>query len=904
MYSHFRKSVKHAASLLIVFPLFAILHSCSDRHFITSPSYRQTVETDLAARTEALSGNFSMDSVLSLCRNGAEQEAMRFLYAYMPIGDVADYPASLYLEGVRSAFRARAEMPWGKDVPEDLFRHFVLPLRVNNENLDASRTDFYAELKDRVRSLSMYDAVLEVNHWCHEKVIYTPSDIRTSTPSATVRTAYGRCGEESVFTVAALRSVGIPARQVYTPRWAHTDDNHAWVEAWVDGTWHYLGACEPEARLDVAWFSSTALRGLLMHTKVFGSYLSGSEDVISRTRCYTEINVTSNYAPVARVNVTVLGTDGNPVKDAVVEYKIYNYSEYFSAITARTDSLGRSSATFGFGDITVWCSDGERFGYAKVTVKEGGSSVTVVLDKDSSYTGYEDADIVPPAEGKAKVVLTEEERIANARRLAEEDSIRSVYTSTFATEADAVAAFGETMGRNYLKYLVAARGNWREISAYLSASAGYGQNATELLALISEKDFRDTPASILLDHIANFRYTGDNAILKEYVLNPRIAEELLSPYRSFFLKEAENGAFGETVTPESILALASRVRVADEYNPQAIPVSPSGVYRLMAADRHSRDIFAVAAFRTFSIPARIEEVSGKLQYHDGHRWVDVDLDAGHGAVSVSPKGKLLLSYAGQEHIDNPKYETHFTISRIEGGRLFPLSFTDREGREGSMTWKGVFGQGPVELDCGQYMMLSGTRMASGKVLATMTFFRIEKGRTTRAVLKMREDSKDLQVIGSMNVEAKYRPVSVANSEWNASKTGKESSEVPVQTSILETVGRGFFVMGFLKANHEPSNHAIRGFFQDVPPRPLLLLYADEDEYGKYLTGGFPECPDGISFGIDEGDTILNAVCKELKIAAPEYPVIVIADSFGRIVYLSEGYNIGTAGHVVRLLKGL
>ena len=111
MYSHFRKSVKHAASLLIVFPLFAILHSCSDRHFITSPSYRQTVETDLAARTEALSGNFSMDSVLSLCRNGAEQEAMRFLYAYMPIGDVADYPASLYLEGVRSAFRARSEMP-------------------------------------------------------------------------------------------------------------------------------------------------------------------------------------------------------------------------------------------------------------------------------------------------------------------------------------------------------------------------------------------------------------------------------------------------------------------------------------------------------------------------------------------------------------------------------------------------------------------------------------------------------------------------------------------------------------------------------------------------------------------------------------------------------------------------
>ena len=73
----------------------------------------------------------------------------------------------------------------------------------------------------------MYDAVLEVNHWCHEKANYQPSDARTSSPLATVKTAYGRCGEESTFLVAALRSVGIPARQVYTPRWAHTDDNHA-----------------------------------------------------------------------------------------------------------------------------------------------------------------------------------------------------------------------------------------------------------------------------------------------------------------------------------------------------------------------------------------------------------------------------------------------------------------------------------------------------------------------------------------------------------------------------------------------------------------------------------------------------------------------------------------------------
>ena len=168
----------------------------------------------------------------------SEEDYLDFLYQYMPLPDKADYPRDFYVENVRATLKARAEMPWGKIIPEREFRHFVLPIRVNNENLDRSRIEFYKELAPRVKNLPLKDAVIEVNHWCHEKVTYRPTDGRTSSPMAAVKTAYGRCGEESTFLVAALRSVGIPARQVYTPRWAHTDDNHAWVEAWWtdDGT--------------------------------------------------------------------------------------------------------------------------------------------------------------------------------------------------------------------------------------------------------------------------------------------------------------------------------------------------------------------------------------------------------------------------------------------------------------------------------------------------------------------------------------------------------------------------------------------------------------------------------------------------------------------------------------------
>ena len=116
-------------------------------------------------------------------------------------------------------------------------------MRVNNEHLDSARVVFYKELKDRVKTLSLQDAILEVNHWCHEKAIYTPSDARTSSPLATVRTAYGRCGDGIHISGCRSPFGGHSGATGIYSRWAHTDDNHAWVEAWADGKWYFLGTC-------------------------------------------------------------------------------------------------------------------------------------------------------------------------------------------------------------------------------------------------------------------------------------------------------------------------------------------------------------------------------------------------------------------------------------------------------------------------------------------------------------------------------------------------------------------------------------------------------------------------------------------------------------------------------------
>ncbi|MBR0269337.1 MAG: transglutaminase domain-containing protein, partial [Prevotella sp.] len=287
--------------------LIALLTFCSlstwaqtaATHFISDADYRAKVEKAFEEKMQLVGPQFFNTDGLAL--NSEEQEALRFLYAYMPIADITDYPTAFHAANVRTAFEARREMAWGQQVPELLFRHFVLPTRVNNEALDQARQVFYKELKERVGHMPMKDAILEVNHWCHEHVTYQPSDARTLSPLACLKTAIGRCGEESTFTVTALRSVGIPARQVYTPRWAHTDDNHAWVEAWADGEWFFLGACEPEPVLNLGWFNAPASRALLMHTRAFGDY-NGPEEVMLRTSNFTEINLIDNYGSTGRTD--------------------------------------------------------------------------------------------------------------------------------------------------------------------------------------------------------------------------------------------------------------------------------------------------------------------------------------------------------------------------------------------------------------------------------------------------------------------------------------------------------------------------------------------------------------------------------------------------------------------------
>ena len=878
---------------LLLFVLFAGISCNKQQHFISDEAFRAEVENDFQAKQAALP-NGNLFPVFDQQMTPDEREALTFLYAYMPIGDITDYDGQLYLDNIRSSFRARVEMPWGDSIPEDIFRHFVLPVRVNNENLDESRMVFYEELKDRVKGLSLYEAVLEVNHWCHEKVIYTPSDARTSSPLASVKTAYGRCGEESTFAVAALRSVGIPARQVYTPRWAHTDDNHAWVEAWVNGKWYFLGACEPEPVLNLGWFNGPAYRGMLMHTKVFGKY-NGPEEVMDVTDGYTEINVIDNYAPTAKATITVVDENGQPVAGADVEFKIYNYAEFYSVANKKTDAAGKTFLSAGKGDMLAWATKDGKFGYSKVSFGKD-NDLTITLDKKPGDIETVTLDIIPPVDGSIAAEVTDEQKEANAKRLHEEDVIRGKYVATFYTEEKA-EALAKELGIDPLKtadFMIGSRGNWREIEKFLRVTpADKRSMAMDLLNVISAKDLRDTPASVLIDHLDNVQVV-QSSLFTEYILNPRVANEFLTPYRKFFVANVDPAWVEKAKADPQLIVdwVKENISINDKLNPQRIPVMPMGVWNSRVADKGSRNIFFVALCRSLGIPARIEPVARKVQYAKGLNWVDVDFDAAE--QTVAKQGKVVASYQPIKALQDPKYYSHFTIAKVlPTGKLQTLNFEAGDvDMGGGDTWSALLKK-PLSMDEGHYMLVTGTRMANGSVLAEISFFNIEPGKTSNIKLEMRESQDDVQVIGNFNSENKFK----------RADNGEE-------TSLLATTGRGYYIVAVLGARQEPTNHAMRDIAavkKDLEEwgRGMVLLFPDEKGFQNFDPKEFGELPSTITYGIDIDKTIQKEIAAAMKLQnANTLPIFIIADTFNRVVFVSQGYTIGLGDQLMKVIHKL
>ena len=324
---------------------------------ILSPAFASFAQAKFDERAELLKPLASTIAAgLARVDNADVAALIKNYYGTLPLTDVFDADFSVFESIARQAVELRATSPWCRDVDEDIFIHFVATPRVNNEPFVDSWPILRKELAGRIAGMSAHDAVLETNYWCCETATYQTADERTLGPLGMLASGNGRCGEESTYLVTALRANGIPARQIYTPLWAHCDDNHAWVEAYVDGEWYYLGACEPEEALNRGWFTAASGRAMLVHTRLFSDYgcdFERDRSILAREGSQVIVNQTAAYGPTVKLTVTVTDEAGKPVPCAYVRLTLVNSAEWGDIAHLITDECGHAQIVIGEGTLRV-----------------------------------------------------------------------------------------------------------------------------------------------------------------------------------------------------------------------------------------------------------------------------------------------------------------------------------------------------------------------------------------------------------------------------------------------------------------------------------------------------------------------------------------------------------------------
>ena len=513
-----------------------------------------------------------------------------------------------------------------------------------------------------------------------------------------------------------------------------------------------------------------------------------------------------------------------------------------------------ATLTAGKGDMIVWASKDGKVGIDKVSFGKT-KELRLVLKRDG-LPQTKTWDITPPPVSTVLPNVTAAQRAENTRRLAHEDSIRQAYEATMKDRS---------------------RGNYATIQTFLR-EAKNKEMAKRLLDVISEKDLRDVQLTVLKDH--EVAKTDTSELYCKYVMNPRVEIEWLSPYRHFLAKKMAG-----IRSPQALIAWCkSNIAIDETHNPQRLRMLPMSVWRERKTDKLGRAIFFVAAARSLGFPARINEINGKLQYNANGAWIDVEFDGKQAEKSV-PKGTLLLEYKPTKYNDNPKYYSHFTLSKIENGVAQLLTYPE------TATWKDDFSKG-TDLEEGTYMLITGTRMASGQVLAETYLFTIKAGKETRLTFTMREDDNAVQVIGSFNAEDIYHD--------RATNSDK---------SLLSTAGRGYYMVGIVAPNQEPTNHTLRDISTykaefEKWGRKMIFLFEDADNLSRFNFKEFDNLPSNVVWGTDVDKKIVNEIREQLKLKSPSLPIFLICDSFNRVVYVQQGYTINIGEQILKVIGKL
>ena len=718
--------------------------------------------------------------------------AMKYLYVTAPYSDLVNYTFEEIQDFASHGLFLYNTLDRVKELPEEMFLNYILDHRVNEEEVLPCRSFFWNELKDRIEGKNAKDAAIEVNYWCAEEATYHSGDDRTLPALTVYRRGYGRCGEESVFLVNALRSVGIPARQVYVPRWSHCDDNHAWVELWCDGKWYFTGACEPLMILNKGWFTNASSRAMMVHSRLFDLFPAEGEDVIGKEGAAVMLNQTTRYARVKTVSVKVTDKEGAAVKGAQVQFLVLNMGEYFPIANKIRKEKKENWVN---PELTAFLAGGDEKELRQAIVD----------------------------------VLSEKDHTDCVCRVLEEH-----------------LEYGKIYAKEY-----------RDLVWDVNGTA------------CGEKNCK-TEKSVAYTGVSGAE-NGYNLYIN-YVLNPRVEDELLRPYRkgilSFFTEE-QKAAF-RTNPAEIWNYIQVHITAYPDNERETVMETPYECLVSGIGTERSKKVLFVAIARTLGIPARLNPDNKVMEYWVKDQFVSVLKQQKGGAVLTLKKEADAVW----------NYYQNWTMGRLVGNEFVSLNLTGRSWEENTLE---------LALIPGTYRIITTNRLPNGNQFAWEKTFTIKEGGQREETLRLREAQ-----LGDMLERISLPEFEVKDSAGNT-------------VTCAELTKGGKKILMWLEESREPTEHILNEMlehaekFHEFENSISFMIRTPEAKQDPLLAKVLKMFPN-VSIYYDSFEENIELLGRRMYVDPDKLPLILVTNGESVGIYATSGYNVGTGDMLIRIME--
>lgn len=789
------------------------------------------------------------------------ERILAYYQSGMPYCDKVDVPEKVLYAFAEHAAWLREHVAWCSELPEEIFLENVAAYRVNSERIEDCYKLFYDMVMPVLDGLSLEEAILRVNLWCAQNATYHQADARTANAVTVYKSGFGRCGEESTFAVTVLRSVGIAARQVYAPLWAHCNDNHAWVEVYCGGRWQYFGACEPEPVLNQGWFSLPASRAILVHARSFGLQEHG-DDIISHNGAVTYHNVTAHYAKTVTAVLTLCANDGSLFADMQVHFKVLNYAHYGLIATLHTNQNGEVQVQFGLGSVQVSAVKDNVYYTGIIQMMKSGKH-RVVLEP-VTFNTWQKGEFIAPEGDKS---IEENPHVPDAFKQ-ELEQAKKMREERIASYYDAVRGAQFPQAEKLLKM---AGGNFEEVISFLEKDKNPCR--MKMLKALSDKDYYDLNAAVLEDHLTEalaFQDSIEEQIFVDYILNPRIEHEELFAWRSGIkqIMGACAPAFREE--PARIWKeVCAKVKIPTEDAYPTLRMNPLTVLKGGRGSAADQKILFVAVARSCGIPARLHPVTGEPQYYQNgvfHSVMDSD------KCSEQEYGNIVFLANGNKWV----YLTDWSVEYMEDGAFRVLDMEESPWEEEQLV---------LEAEPGAYHVTTTVRLTGGSQRFMEYFFTLCPGERKEIALERSNANQD-----ALRIKLPEVRLHLANAERNVMHTLESLRDG--QRAICIWICEG----------EEPTEHILNELLERMSDvlncqERIFLLSGQRQKQDGTLAKLMHAAPDIRLAYVDDTEAAVQ-IAEAAGLTKKTYPLAVVLDEGGSGIYATCGYNVGSIAQML------